>query len=102
MRSFVKATPTVALVVLLFSATLSVRPALALTASTTTGVTCLKLEDKCLAHVRARLATQKADSDGVARPHMTENECYDSYHEAVKSGIWPERLPFNFATNCTP
>jgi len=32
---------------------------------------------------------------------MTRNECYDSYHVAESTGIWPAHIPFNFATSCT-
>jgi hypothetical protein len=62
--------------------------------------TCQALEDKCLIHVRAREASAKPAADGVERPHITEFECYDSFHKAQDTGVWPQHLPFNFAMPC--
>jgi hypothetical protein len=73
--------------------------ALPAAATTTAAPACLALHDKCLAHVQRRNAAPPA-ADGIERPHLTENECYDSYHAAQKSGVWPEHLPFNFAIDC--
>jgi hypothetical protein len=70
-------------------------------AKTSTPPTCQALEDKCLAHVRQRLGKEKPADDGIERPHLTIIACDDSYHKAEATGVWPERLPFNFATKCT-
>ena len=70
-------------------------------ASASNPPTCQSLEDKCLKHVHRREASSgEPASDGVDRPHITALECYDSFHKAQQSGIWPEHLPFNFAIQC--
>ena len=81
---------------LLLLATVAARP------DTAAGPTCAALEQKCLKHVAGNPKAPKIASDGVARPHMTDTECYDSYHKAEDTGVWPEHLPFNFAIACTP
>ena len=62
--------------------------------------TCQALEDQCVKHVET-IAARQPEADGIERPHMTRNECYDSYHAAESTGIWPAHIPFNFATSCT-
>ena len=86
-----------AVLAILASACITIRPVLADTAP---APTCQSLEDKCLKHVHVK-QTAAPDSDGVDRPHMTETECYDSFHAAAGTGIWPAHVPFNFAVKCT-
>jgi len=66
----------------------------------TTIPTCQALEDKCVKHVAA-IESRKPADDGVDRPQMTTTECYDSYHAAEATGVWPAHVPFNFAVTCT-
>ena len=62
--------------------------------------TCQALEDRCVAHAN-KMAAKPAAADGVERPRITANECYDSYHSAQQTGTWPAHVPFNFAIACT-
>ena len=32
---------------------------------------------------------------------LTMEGCWDSYHKARRTGIWPEHIPYNFAITCT-
>lgn len=65
-----------------------------------TAPTCQSLEDRCVAHAN-KMAAKPAAADGVERPRITANECYDSYHSAQQTGTWPAHVPFNFAIACT-
>ena len=88
--------PLFAALAMLSSSLVVVRPALA---DTPAAPTCQTLENKCLKHVRASATTAPA-ADGIERPHMTEAECYDSFHAAESTGVWPAHVPFNFAIKC--
>ena len=66
----------------------------------TTAPTCLALRDKCVAHA-AKMEAKPAADDGIARPRISADECYDSYRAATETGIWPAHVPFNVATNCS-
>lgn len=69
-------------------------------AATTAPQTCESIKQKCVSRVAHRMKTEKPD--GIERPHLTFAECDASYHEAEKTGVWPEHLPLNFAVPCTP
>jgi len=63
--------------------------------------TCKQLEERCVAFIHIRDAKAKPPADGVERPHIKLDECYDNYHKAEQTGVWPAHLPFNFAVKCT-
>jgi len=77
---------------------LNVSPALAVPADPPS---CQRIEQSCLNYVEKLTAKQAQIPQTADRPHMTADECYDSYHKAQGTGQWPAHLPLNFAINCT-
>lgn len=63
-------------------------------------LTCAQMETNCLLTAKRAEAEAKANNRLVA-PNMTAAFCYDSYHAAQNSGVWPANPPFNFALKCT-
>ena len=94
-----RSTRSLAALVLLSTAFAGIAPPAALAAAPGAGPTCLSLHDRCLAYIQRK--AKAASSQGATQTGITETECYDSYHKAQSTGVWPEHLPFNFAMSCT-
>jgi hypothetical protein len=77
-------------------------PAAATTAVTTRIgklMTCQQMEDNCLKF--ARRAAMAAGADADLPYNASANACYDSFHKAEDTGVWPANPPFSFALKCT-
>ena len=62
-------------------------------------LTCERMEKNCL--LTAKRAEMEAQTTHRPVPaNMTANFCYDSFHAAEATGVWPANPPFNFALKC--
>jgi hypothetical protein len=62
-------------------------------------LTCQQMEDNCLKF--ARRAVMAAGANADLPYNASANACYDSFHNAQNTGVWPANPPFSFALKCT-
>jgi hypothetical protein len=62
-------------------------------------LTCQQMEDNCLKF--AHRAVMAAGAGANVPYNAGANACYDSFHNAQGTGVWPANPPFSFALKCT-